>query len=35
MRLRYGIVPYSRSVNVGALIRSANAASPFDPGFRY
>jgi Flp pilus assembly protein TadG len=26
MRLRYGIVPYSSSVNVGALIRSANAA---------
>ena len=26
MRLRYGIVPYSSSVNVGALIRSVNAA---------
>ena len=26
MRLRYGIVPYSSSVNVGALIRAANAS---------
>ena len=26
MRLRYGIVPYSSSVNVGALIRSVNPA---------
>jgi Flp pilus assembly protein TadG len=26
MRLRYGIVPYSSSVNVGALIRSVNAS---------
>jgi Flp pilus assembly protein TadG len=26
MRLRYGVVPYSSSVNVGALIRSVNAA---------
>jgi len=26
MRLRYGVVPYSSSVNVGALIRAANAS---------
>jgi Flp pilus assembly protein TadG len=26
MRLRYGMVPYSSTVNVGALIRSANSA---------
>ena len=26
LRLRYGVVPYSTTVNVGALIRSVNPA---------